>query len=117
MVDHLKERLSKAHDSELEIIQSALLSAAGPLTCLWSDLLDNNLLADENATISAHDVLNVVQRTLVLMGNTNDLLSQTRQRQILHCVNKNLEKYGKDPRPNSQEYVPLQRRVLFMAQE
>ena len=77
MADHLKECLLKARDSKLGIIQSALLSAAGPLMCLWSDLLDNNLLADENTTINTHDVLNVVQRTLVLMGNTNELLSQT----------------------------------------
>ena len=105
MADHLKERLPKSCDSELGTIQSALLSAASPLMCLWSDLLDNNLLADENATINAHDVLNVVQRTLVLMGNANELLSQTRRRQILQCVDKSLEKYGKDPRPNSQEYL------------
>ena len=105
MADHLKERLPKSRDSELGIVQSALLSATGPLTCLWSDLLDNNLLADESATINAHDVLNVIQRTLVLMGNANELLSQTRRRQILQCVDKNLEKYGKDPRPNSQEYL------------
>ena len=78
MADHLKECFPKSRDGELGIIQSALLSAVGPLTCLWSDLLDNNLLADEKATINAHDVLNVVQRTLVLMGNANELLSQTR---------------------------------------
>ena len=76
----------------------------GPLTCLWSDLLDNNLVANESVIINAHDVLYVVQGTLVLMGNTNELLSQTHRHQILQCANKNLEKYFKDPRPNSQEY-------------
>ena len=71
MMDHLKHRYPKSRDAELGTIQSALLFVAGPLTCLWSDLLDNNLLADEAAVISTQDVLNVVQRTLVLMGNAN----------------------------------------------
>ena len=72
MADHLKERFPKSPDIELGIIQSALLSVAGPLTCLWSDLLDNNLVANESVIINAHDVLCIVQRTL---GNTNELLS------------------------------------------
>ena len=103
MMDHLKHRYPKSRDAELGTIQSALLFAAGPLTCLWSDLLDNNLLADEAAVISTQDVLNVVQRTLVLMGNANELISQARRCNILQCVDKDLEKYGKDPRPNTRE--------------
>ena len=66
----------------------ALLSAADPLTCLWSDLLDNSLLADESVVINVHDVLNIIQRTLVLMGNANELLSQARRCNILQCFDK-----------------------------
>ena len=73
MMDHLKHRYPKSRDAELGTIQAALLSAAGPLTCLWSDLLDNNLLANEAAVVNVHDVLNIVQCTFVLMGNANEL--------------------------------------------
>ena len=78
MMDHLRQRFPKSPNSELGTVQAALLSAAGPLTCLWSDLLENNLLADDSAVINVHDVLNIIQRTLVLMGNANELLSQAR---------------------------------------
>ena len=61
---------------ELGTVRAALLSAASPLTFLWSDLLDNNLLADESAVINVHDMLNIIQQTLVLMGNAYELLSQ-----------------------------------------
>ena len=47
VMDHLRQRFPKSRDGELGTVQAALLSAAGQLTCLWSDLLDNNLLADE----------------------------------------------------------------------
>ena len=76
MTDHLRQRFPKSRDGELGTVQAALLSAAGLLTCLWSDLLDNNLLADESAVINVHDVLNIIQQTLVLMGNAYELLSQ-----------------------------------------
>ena len=76
MTDHLRQCFLKSHDGELGTVQAALLSAAGPLTFLWSDLLDNNLLADESAVINVHDMLNIIQQTLVLMGNAYELLSQ-----------------------------------------
>ena len=68
---------------------------------MWSELLDNNLLEDERAVI---DVLEAVQRTLVLLGNANELISQTRCA-ILKCVDHNLEKYGKDPPKNNGDLI------------
>ena len=44
VLDHLKQRFPKSRDLELGTIQSPLLKCAGPLSCLWSELLDNNLL-------------------------------------------------------------------------
>ena len=82
-----------------------LLKCAGPLSCLWSELLDNNLLEDEGAVNNVHDVLEVVQCTLVLLGNANELISQTRRCAILKCVDHNLEKYGKDPPKNNGDLL------------
>ena len=55
--------------------------------------------------MNVHDVLNVIQRTLVLMGNANELLSQTRRCNILQCVDKSLERYGKEPRPDGHDFL------------
>ena len=105
MMDHLRQCFLKSHDGELGTVQAALLSAAGPLMCLWSDLVDNNLLADDSAVINVHDVLNIIQHMLVLMGNANELLSQAQRCNILQCIDKTLEKYGKEPRSNSLEFL------------
>jgi len=68
-------------------------------------LLDNNLLEDEEAVVNVHDVLEVVQRTLVLLGNANELISQTRRCTILQCVDHKLERYGEDPPKNNGDLL------------
>ena len=55
--------------------------------------------------VNVHDVLDSVQRTLVLLGNANDLISRARRSNILHCVDGSLEKYANDSRPNSREFL------------
>jgi len=72
---------------------------------LWSELLDNDLLKEEDSMINVHDVLNVVQRTLVLLGNANELISQARRCNILRAVDQGLKKYGKEPPSKSQEFL------------
>jgi len=59
----------KSCDSKLGTIQAALLQCAGPLLCLWSELIDNDLLNNEDFVINIHNALSVVQRTLVLLGS------------------------------------------------
>ena len=71
MMDHLRQCFPKSRDGELGTVQGALLSVAGPLTCLWSNLLDNNLLVDELVVIDVHDVVNIIRRTLVLISLVN----------------------------------------------
>jgi len=73
---HLKQNYPKSRDVELGTIQSALLSATGLLTCLWADIINNDLQADEEAVVNVHNVLDIVQRTLMLMGKANELVSQ-----------------------------------------
>ena len=79
VLDHLNQHFLKSRDHELGTIQTALQRCAGPLSCLWLELIDNNLLKSKDAVINVHDVLNVLQRTLVLLGNANELVSQTRR--------------------------------------
>ena len=65
--------------------------------------------------VNVHDVLDIVKRTLVLLGNANDLISRARRSNILHCVDDSLEKYANDLRPNSG--VSVWRRFLYTRQE
>jgi len=94
VLNHLSQHFPKTRDAELGTIQAALLRSAGPLSCLWSELLDKDLLKDEHSMINVHDVLNVVQRTLVFLGNANELISQARRCNILRAVDQGLEWQG-----------------------
>ena len=105
MLDHLKQNYPKLRDAELGTIQSALLSATGPLTCLWADIIDSELHTNEEGVVNVHDVLDIMQRTLVLLGNANELISQSRHSNILRCVDGSLEKYASEPRPNSGGFL------------
>ena len=75
------------------------------MTCLWAELIDNDLLSNPEATVNVHDVLNIVQRSLVLLGNANELVSQLRRSKILQLIDKSLEKYGREPRCDSGEFL------------
>ena len=98
---HLQSRFPTASENQLRTIQSAYLKAAGPLMCLWADLVANGMLT-EDLVISVQDVLQVVQRSLVLMGNANVLLTEVR---IFHSVDKSLVKYGKDCTASTGDYL------------
>ena len=95
----------RSDDTELTKVQSALLKVCGPMACMWAELIDNDLLSSPDATVNVHDVLNVVQRTLVLLGNANELLSQLRRSKILAAVDTSLVKYGQKPQPESGEFL------------
>jgi len=59
----------------------------------------------KRGVVNVHDVLDIVQHTLVLLGNTNELISQSRRSNILRCVDGSLEKYANEARPNSGEFL------------
>ena len=75
VTDYLKAAFPKSDDGELIKVQSVLLKVCGTMACKWAELIDNNLLSDADATVNVHDVLNIIQRTIVLLGNANEMLS------------------------------------------
>ena len=105
ILDHLKSRLPKGEDGDLAQIQVTTLSVCGPMTCLWAELIDSGLLSDLEATVNVHDVLNIIQRSLVLLGNANKMVSQLRRSKVLQRVDRSVEKYGQESRPDSGEFL------------
>ena len=73
------------------------------MTCLWSDLADQELNQDPKAAILVSDVLDIIQRSsLVLLGNANNLISETRREAALESIYPSLKKYGKGDFSNSK---------------
>ena len=74
--DEVKEQLRRkgrdphfGSEKTLFEIQEMVLEVAGPLTCLWADLLN------KQANITPEDTLLLVQRALVLLGSTSHTIS------------------------------------------
>ena len=77
MSDFAGKRLDKARDTQLIKIQTNLLYAANPLAKLWSEVVEQGLDQDPKALIPIADVLNTIQRALVLLGSANNTISET----------------------------------------
>ena len=76
--DFAGKKLDKGRDAQLTKIQETMLYATNPLTNLWAELIDQGLTQDSQAAIFVSDVLEIIQRTLVLLGNASNLISETR---------------------------------------
>lgn len=95
ITDFAPRKVDKARDAALTKIQGNLLYAANPLANLWANLIQQGLDGDQQAVIPVSDVLDVVQRSLVLLGNANNLLSERRRELALEAVHPSLKKYAK----------------------
>ena len=72
---------------------------------MWAELIDNGLLSNPDAMVNVYDVLSVAQRTMVLLGNVNEMLSQFRCCKIFAAVDPSLMQYGKKPQPDRGKYL------------
>ena len=76
ITDFAPKKVDKARDAALARIQGGLLYAANPLAYLWANLMEQGLEGDSEAVIPVSEVLDILQRTLVLLGNASNLLSE-----------------------------------------
>ena len=85
--DQLKKKGKDPHfgaEKSLYKIQEQLLDVAGPLTCLWADLLN------KQAEVSPEDIL-LIQRALVLLGSASHSISQERRKIAWSRINPQLK--------------------------
>ena len=75
----LGEELPKTMDSGLHKLQQNFLSACGPLTQLWEDIISNG----DSMDVPTDVVLDAVQRSLVLLGHANARMTAHRRAAIL----------------------------------
>ena len=70
-------------EKRLMRIQATVLSVSAPLATLWANLVDQNLTNDGGALIPADDVKDTIQRSLALLGNSVNYISQARRDLII----------------------------------
>ena len=95
MMDFAGKRLDKARDTQVIKIQTSLLYAANPLAKLWSEVVEQGLDQDPKALIPIADVLDTIQRALVLLGSANNTISETRHEIALGAAHSSFRKYAK----------------------
>ena len=64
-------------------IQASILAVTRPLASGWQNLLDVGLETNPDMLVPAAEVLDLIQRTLCLVGNASEYISQTRRGRIL----------------------------------
>ena len=94
MADFLGTRMPREHDNELVKLQSTTLAIVRPLASAWSHLMDAGLEADPGKVVPGTEVLTMLQRTLCLVGNAAELISQTRRSKILELVDPSWSKFA-----------------------
>lgn len=94
--DFLGKKLPKEQDTELMKVQTAVLACLRPLTSAWQELLEQGLEQDTDMTVPAKDVLALIQRSVCLIGNASEYISQTRRAKILESIDKTWGKFGTD---------------------
>ena len=86
--DQLKKKGRSPHfgmEKSLYRIQEQLLGVAGPLTCLWGDLLD------KGTNGGPEEILLLVQRALVLLGNASHSITTERRKITWARINPRLK--------------------------
>lgn len=97
----LGDKFPKAADTSLRLLQRNLLSVSGPLACLWDDILVNQERGQDQ--VPTEVVLETIQKSLVMLGHVNAMVSTRRRQVIMECAgDKGLDKLVKDcPLPTS----------------
>ena len=93
----------KSADAHLVKLQRQVLAAAGPLTCLWDDVLSNS----SEDCVPKDVVLETIQKTLVLLGDVNANVMCRRRSAILEgALEKPLASATKDvPLPEGGKFL------------
>lgn len=96
MSDFLGKKFPKERDSEAMKIQASVLAIARPLTSAWQHLQEAGMDEDPEMLVPAAEVMQLVQRTLCLVGNASEFISQTRRSHILGAIAQSWCKFASD---------------------
>ena len=64
-------------------IQATTIAVAGPLTTLWANILEQDMDRGSGVVIPVDDVIDAIQRSLSLLGNSVNYISQARRDLII----------------------------------
>ena len=69
---------AREHDTSLIKLQTVVLAIACPLSSAWLQLVEEGQEEEPDMLLPASEVMMLIQCLLCLVGNTSELISQTR---------------------------------------
>ena len=102
MKEFLDKRFPK-EDGELAKIQAATLLPICSLAFVWNSLLESGADKDSDMLVPVTDVISMIQRTICLIGNASEFISQIRRTKILEKLDAFWSKYGQEDFSDSKD--------------
>ena len=100
-------------DKRLRRIQATTIAVAGPLTTLWANLVEQDMGKGSGTLIPVDDVIDTIQRSLSLLGNSVNYISQARRDLIISQLEYKKKGLGKVMRKVCQSDLGNTDKELF----
>ena len=83
IVDFMGKNFPTKIDKQYKRMQSATIAAAAPALGLWKELEEQGFTSEQGGLVPASTVLDTLQRSVVLIGNASNYVSQVRRDNII----------------------------------
>ncbi len=91
IVDFMGKGFPTKVDKQYKRMQTAVIAAAAPALCLWKELEEQGFTSGQGGLMPVDTVLDTLQRSIVLIGNASNYVSQVRRDVII----RKLESHNK----------------------
>ena len=81
-------------DTDLSKIQGGVMHILCPLAAAWNSLLEEGVAEDQDLLVPPSKVVAPIQRTICMVGNVSEMISQLRRTKILQNTETSWSKYG-----------------------
>ena len=96
ITDFLGNKFPRDQDARDKKIQASVLACIRPLTSAWQSLVDAGVDRDPELRVPATEVLEMIQHTLCLIGNSSELIAQRRRATILAAIDQSWTKFSEE---------------------
>ena len=95
LVDYMGSDFPSSSEEHYKRIQTAVISARAPMLNLWAHLEEQQLTVGQGGLIQTEVVLEMIQKSLVLLGNASNYVSETRRDLIIGKLSKKRRSLGR----------------------
>ena len=110
--DFMGKSFPKKLDDTYKRIQSLVNAAAAPVLGLWKDLEEQGFSGGNGSLMPVDSALEMIQWTLVLIGNASNYVSQCRRDNIIFKLRRQNPSLGTALSSICQEYQPDEKRLF-----